>query len=106
MAIDYESIIKNEADSKVMRAQIAAGIGQAQDTADTAVDIANQSKNTASNANNRVEDIIASNGSAESTEVIAGRHDNINNVTYDNLGKRLDANSASLADRLKEMEVA
>lgn len=101
---DYASLIRVEPNAYTMREEIADGIEQAQNDASTAVNTSENANNTANTANDRVNNIVANQGSAESTEVIDSRHDNINNTTYNNLGARLDASSLLLEENFNKVK--
>ncbi|MCR3759144.1 hypothetical protein KYB31_09095 [Clostridium felsineum] len=96
--MSYADQIRVEPNAYNMRELIADGIEENKSIADTANSNSSNALNTANNANNRVDNIVANQGSAESTEVIDSRHDNVNNISYQNLGSRLDSHSLRIKD--------
>jgi hypothetical protein len=89
--VTYADQIRTEANAKSMRSLIANGIEENKA-------IAYDAKEKATDAQNRVNNIINSQDGQTPVEVIDGRYDEINNKTYNNLGERLNVFSASLND--------
>ncbi|KHD34367.1 hypothetical protein NL50_17425 [Clostridium acetobutylicum] len=96
--MSYADQIRVEPSAYNMRSLIADGIEENKSIADSASSNSTNALNTANNANSRVDNIVANQGSAQSTEVIDSRHDNVNNISYTALGNRLDTHSTRLID--------
>lgn len=101
--MSYADQIRIEQSAYDMRELIADGIGENKNIADSANIKSDSAVSTANTANDRVNNIITTQNGQTPVEVIDSRHDNISNVTYQNLGERLDNHSSQLADMTNKL---